>query len=103
LLLEGQFSILDRPGNHTMSVLDRLYRLEIEFHRLFRAEGVHAVEAAGIHTSFALQNGYEPLLRTIGIVAPADLAGATERMMGMGDPRDVQAAYHSLRRLIRVA
>jgi hypothetical protein len=34
-----------------MSVLDRLYRLEIEFHRLFRAKGVSAVKAAGIHTS----------------------------------------------------
>jgi hypothetical protein len=74
-----------------MSVLDRLYRLEIEFHRLFLAEGVDAVEAAGIHTSYALQNHYEPLLRAI------------ERMMGMGDPRDVQAASHSLRQLITVA
>jgi len=86
-----------------MSVLDRLFRLEIEFHRLFRSEGVNALEAAGIHTSYALQNHYEPLLRTIGVVAPSDLASATERMMGMGDPRDVQAAYHSLHRLIRVA
>ena len=61
------------------------------------------MEAAGIHTSYALQNNYEPLLHTIGGVAPSDLAWATERMTGMGDPRDVQAAYHSLRRLIRVA
>ena len=99
LLLDGQFSILDRPGKPIMSALDRLYRLEIEFHRLFRAEGVNAVEAAGIHTSYALQNHYEPLLRTVGVMNPSDLARATERMMGMGDPRDVQAAYHSLRRL----
>ena len=61
------------------------------------------MEAAGIHTSYALQNNYEPLLHTIGVVAPSELAAATERMTGMGDPRDVQAAYHSLRRLIRVA
>jgi hypothetical protein len=38
----------------------------------------------------------------LGVVAPSDLARVTERMTGMGDPRDVQAAYHSLRRLIRV-
>jgi hypothetical protein len=80
-----------------------LGRLEIEFHRLFRVEGLNAAEAAGVHTSFALQDHYEPLLRTIGVVAPSELAGATERMMGMGDPRDVQAAFHSLRQLIRVA
>ena len=86
-----------------MSVLDRLDRREIEFHRLFRTDGVHAVEAAGVHTSYALQNGYEPLLRTIGVVDPAVLATAAERMMGMGDPRDVRAAYHSLGHLVRVA
>ena len=61
------------------------------------------MEAAGIHTSYALQNGYEPLLRTVGVVAPSALAGAAERKMGMGDPRDVQAAYHSLRQLVEVA
>ncbi len=85
-----------------MSVLDCLYILEIEFHRLFRAQAINALEAAGIHTSYALQNNYEPLLRTIGIVEAADLARATERMMGMRDPRDVQAAYRSLRQLISV-
>lgn len=86
-----------------MSVLDRLYRLEIEFHRIFRAEGVAAEEAAGVHTSYALQNNYEPMLRTLGIIAPGDLAVATERMLAAGDPRDVQAAYRTLNRLVRVA
>ena len=85
------------------SILDRLYSLEIEFHRLFRAEGINAAEAAGVHTGFALRNNDEPLLRAIGVVAPSELSSATERKMGMGDPRDVQAAYHSLRQLIRVA
>jgi hypothetical protein len=86
-----------------MSVLDRLYRLEIEFHRQFRAEGINALGAAGVHTSYALQNNYEPLLRTVGIVDQAELASAAERMMGMGDPRDVRAAYHSLRQFINFA
>jgi len=86
-----------------MTALDRLYNLEIEFHRLYRAEGISPIDAAGIHTSYAMQNQYEPLLRTLGAVDPSDLAGATERMMGMSDPRDVRAAFHSLRRIIRVA
>jgi hypothetical protein len=85
-----------------MSVLDRLYSLEIEFHRLFRSEGINAIEAASIHTSYALQNQYEPLLRTVGLVDQSELAKAAERMMGMGDPRDVQAAYHSLRQFVRI-
>lgn len=83
-----------------MYVLDRLYHLEIEFQRLFRVEGLNALEAAGVHTSYALQHNYEPLLRKVGMVDPAELAKAAERMMGMGDPRDVQAAHHSLRRVI---
>jgi len=83
-----------------MSVLDRLYSLEVEFHRLFRAEGIHAMEAAGIHTSYALQNNYEQLLRLVGVIDPAALAEAADRMIGMGDPRDVQAALHSLRQFV---
>jgi hypothetical protein len=51
-----------------MSILDRLYTLEIEFHRLFRSECINAIEAACIHTSYALQNQYEALLRTVGLL-----------------------------------
>jgi hypothetical protein len=91
------------PGKRTTSVLDRLYSLEIEFHRLFRAEAINAVEAAGVPISYALQQGYEPLLRTIGAVDSSELAKARERMMGMSDPRDVQAAFRSLRHLVALA
>ena len=83
-----------------MSVLDRLYSLEIEFHRLFRS--VNALEVASVHTSYALQNNYEPLLRTVGAIDRAELARAAERMMGMGDPRDVRAAFRSLQEILRV-
>ena len=86
-----------------MSALDRLYSLEIEFHRLFRAQAISALEAASVHTSYALQNNYEPLLRMIGVIDPSDLARATERMMGMSDPHDVQAASYSLRQLVQIA
>jgi hypothetical protein len=86
-----------------MTALDRLYNLEIEFHRLYRAEGISPIDAAGIHTSYAMQNHYEPLLRMLGAIEPSELAEASERMMGMCDPRDVRAAFHSLRQIIRVA
>jgi hypothetical protein len=86
-----------------MSILDRLYHLEIEFHRLFRAEGINPFEAASVHTSYALQNQYESMLRTMVLVDQSELAKVAERMMGMGDPRDVQAAFHSLRQFISVA
>jgi hypothetical protein len=83
-----------------MSVLERLYSLEIEFYRLFRAEAINSMEAAAVHTSYALQHGYEPLLRTVGTVDSSALTNTRDRMMRMGDPRDVQAAYRSLENLI---
>jgi hypothetical protein len=83
-----------------MSVLERLYRLEIEFYRLFRVEAINAMEAASVHTSYALQHGYEPLLRTVGSVESSSLTDTRDQMLGMGDPRDVQAAYHSLQNLV---
>ncbi len=86
-----------------MSALERLYCLEIEFHRLFRTQALSALEAASVHTSYALQNNYEPLLRMIGVVDPSDLARASERMMGMSDPHDVQAASHSLLQFVPIA
>jgi hypothetical protein len=83
-----------------MSVLERLYRLEIEFYRLFRVEAINAMEAASAHTSYALQHGYEPLLRTVGSVDSSSLTDTRDKLLGMGDPRDVQAAYHSLQNLV---
>lgn len=83
-----------------MTVLDQLYQLEIEFHRCFRAQAVDAMEAWSIHTSYALQHGYEPLLRSLGGVGPAELIEARERLVTTSDPRDVHAAFHSLRHLV---
>jgi hypothetical protein len=83
-----------------VSTLDRLYSLEIEFHRQFRLQASEAVEAWSVHTSYALQHGYEPLLRTLGPVASDALVKAKERLAGRCDPRDVQAAFHSLQQLV---
>lgn len=83
-----------------MSVLDQLYSLEIEFHRCYRAMALDSAEAPAVHTSYALQNGYEPLLRMAGVVDDQTLAGVKERLSEGRDPRDVQAAYHSLRQMI---
>jgi hypothetical protein len=85
-----------------VTVIDRLYSLEIEFHRLSRSEAINPMEAGAIHTSYALQNGYEPLLKAAGTVGQAELAMAKRRIAGAFDPRDVEAAFSSLRRLIIV-
>ncbi len=82
-----------------MSILDRLYALEVEFHRQFRSAGMPPADEAGLHTSYALQNGYEALLRSIGLIDPPVLECVKDRMSRCGDPRDVIAAFRSLQRL----
>jgi hypothetical protein len=53
--------------------LERLLVLEIEYHRRLRAAAIGTADAAALHTSYALQSGYEPLLRIIGRVTTRDI------------------------------
>ena len=83
-----------------MSVIEKLYSLEIEFHRLFRLQGANPAEAWAVHTSYALQNGYEVLLRTAGAVDDQTLILVKDRVAQGRHPHDVAAAYQSLRQLV---
>jgi hypothetical protein len=104
MLAESLLSLAGSPPEFaTMPVLDRLYSLEVEFHRQFRAAAADPVEAWSIRTSYALQHGYEPLLRSMGVVDVAMLNSVKERLSRIHDPRDVLAAFQSLRQLIDVA
>ena len=47
-----------------MTPLERLFRLEVEFHRRLRTDAPGTVDVAGLHTSYALQSGYEPLIQS---------------------------------------
>ena len=64
-----------------MSPLEQLFVLEIEFHRKLRQEAPGTADAAALHTSYALQCGYEPLLRIIGRVTAQDLDRLAHRFM----------------------
>jgi hypothetical protein len=80
-----------------MAPLERLFALEVEFYHRLRTEAPGTVDAAAVHTSFAHQAGYEPLLRAAaGRVGAEDLARLAERHLAGGDPRDVLAARDSL-------
>jgi hypothetical protein len=83
-----------------MSHLERLFELEVEFHRRLRSEAPGTVDASALHTSYALQSGYEPLLRRVGRVTPGDLDRLAGRTALAGDPGDVRAARNSLARLL---
>lgn len=85
-----------------MAPLDQLFVLEIEFHRRLRSDAPGTVDAGSLHTSYALQSGYEQLLRRISAVTHRDIEQAAGRLILAGDARDVLAARDSITQLLSV-
>ena len=79
-----------------MSPLERIFALEVEYHRRLRCEAPGAGDTRSLHTSYALQEGYEPLLRGIARVTLEDLERIANRSSLISDPRDALAARNSL-------
>jgi hypothetical protein len=86
-----------------MSPLEKLFRLEIEFHRRLRtaAPGM-IIEAGSLHTSFAIQTGYEQLIGETGFVTAREIEALRERFFFVCDQRDVMAASGSVSQLLGV-
>jgi hypothetical protein len=87
-----------------MPPLEALFRLEIEFHRRLRTEAPGTADTRALHTSYALQSGYEPLLRAVGIltVTGQDIEHVRDRLTLAGDARDILAACDSLKQLLGI-
>jgi hypothetical protein len=83
-----------------MSPLERLFALELEFQRKLRSGAQGNVDVGALHTSYALQSGYEPLLRSVARVSATDLQRLAERLTLPGDTRDVLMARDALARLL---
>jgi hypothetical protein len=83
-----------------MSPLETLFRLEIDFHRRLRTQAPGTADARTVHTSYALQFGYERLIRSLGTTTIRDLETLKERLMMAGDTRDVLAARDSVRQML---
>jgi hypothetical protein len=83
-----------------VSPLEKLFRLEIDFHRRLRTQAPGTADARALHTSFALQSGYEPLIHEIGSITEADLRAMHDHLLLTGDPRDVLEACKSLRQCL---
>jgi hypothetical protein len=49
-----------------MPPLERLFLLEVEFHRRLRTQAPGTADARALHASYALQIGYDPLIRQLG-------------------------------------
>jgi hypothetical protein len=90
-------------GNWPMAPLERLFALEVEFHRKLRWAAPSDAGVAALHTSYALQSGYEQLLRRVGSVTAQDVNRLTERLVLACDARDVLAARDALTTLLRLS
>jgi hypothetical protein len=77
---------------------ETLFRLEIEFHRRLRTQAPGTADLGSLHTSYALQFGYDQLIRSLGPVTARDLEVLKERLMMAGDARDVLASTARLSR-----
>jgi hypothetical protein len=85
-----------------VTALEQLFFLELEFHRRMRTDVPSTLDVEGLHTSYALQTGYEGLLGSIARVTARDVELLRERFTVAGDVRDVLSARDSLMRLLGV-
>ena len=83
-----------------MSPLEKLFRLELEFHRRLRTQAPGTADAASLHTSYALQSGYDQLLRALGPITAQDVERLRERLALAADTRDVLKARDSVKQLL---
>jgi hypothetical protein len=83
-----------------MAPLEKLFRLEIEFHRRLRTQAPGTADARALHTSYALQAGYEALIGAVGTVTSQELERLHARLALAGDARDILAARDSLVELL---
>jgi hypothetical protein len=80
--------------------LEKLFRLELEFHRGLRTQALGTADASSLHTGYALQTGYEQLIPAIGIVTARQIEQLRERFTLASDTRDLLAARDSLKQLL---
>jgi hypothetical protein len=85
-----------------MPPLERLFLLEVEFHRRLRTQAPGTLDASALHTSYALQSGYEPLIRAAGTATGHDIELIKQRHTVAGDARDLLAARDSLKQLLGI-
>jgi hypothetical protein len=82
--------------------LEQLFAFEVEFQRRLRTQAPGTADAAWLHTSYALQMGYERLLQSVGRVASREVEVLRDRFSLAGDARDVLAASDSMRQLLDI-
>jgi hypothetical protein len=103
LLFTGTFTP-DRPLLEVQAVapLEKLFVLEVEFARRLRTEAPGTSDASSLHTSYALQAGYEQLIAAAGRVTVREVEALATRLQLAGDARDTLRARDSLIQLLGI-
>ncbi|MGP0064059.1 MAG: hypothetical protein ACLQGP_10740 [Isosphaeraceae bacterium] len=68
-----------------------------------RLQAPGAADPSSLHTSYALQSGYEPLIRVASHATGHDIELIKQRHTLAGDARDLLAARDSLKQLLGLA
>lgn len=82
--------------------LERLFLSEVEYHRKLRCDAPGTADATSLHTSYALQGGYEGLILASGRVTAKEVAAMMKRLTLAGDPRDVLRARDSVMAILGI-
>ena len=90
------------PESAAVPPLEMLFRLEIEFHRRLRSTAAGVAETSSLHTSYALQSGYEQLIPAVGTVTARQIEQLRERFTLEFDTRDLLTARDSLKSLLGI-
>ncbi len=83
--------------------LNSLFRHEIEFHRLARTAGISQHEREQQHGQHAISQHDEPLIRACEGVTYSSVGEHMQRLLSVGDSRDVLAARDSLLKLLKLS
>jgi hypothetical protein len=86
-----------------MTPLEKLFRLEIEFHRRMRIAAPGLFDASSLHISYALQTGYEQLIPAAHPVTVPQIDQLRDRFLPACDRRDIVAASDTIKQLLGVA
>src|SRR5262245_21898215 len=85
-----------------MEPLEQLLALEIQFHRRLKRYGLGAGETDEVHTRYALQTGYELLLRQIDNPTAKQIERLAERHIMAGAAHAVRAATDSVTSILGI-
>ena len=85
-----------------MSPQERLLAFEMEFRRRLREASPGREDDGDMHTSWAMAMGYEMLISQARGSTAAEIVRLSQRMLALGDQRDVMAARDSVMQLLGI-